>query len=97
MVFYGRNDITLGGFLTRFCFRMPYPCVIQACGTDMVRHQRHFVHGRAVVHLEMQRMEKPLIGFEDNILCWTWCKRCKQVRYIALEEAACIDWIVICL
>jgi 1-phosphatidylinositol-3-phosphate 5-kinase len=83
MVFYGKNDIALGGFLTRFCFRMPYLCVIQACGTDMIKHQRHFVHGRAVVHLEMQRMEKPLVGFEDSILCWTWCKRCKQLSPVS--------------
>ena len=88
MGFYGQNDIALGHFLNHYCFRFPFRCSVQVCGADMVKHQRHFVHGRGVIRLVLEHMEKPVAGFEDKILCWTWCKRCRQVGQIGVQFVA---------
>ena len=44
MDFYGRNDITLGGFLERFCFNTNYACPSASCQAPMTAHVRRFVH-----------------------------------------------------
>ena len=44
MDFYGHNDIPLGGFLERFCFRESYRCPNEACTTSLVNHLRRCVH-----------------------------------------------------
>lgn len=36
MDFYGQNDIPLGSFLTKYCFRESYVCPSKSCDTPMV-------------------------------------------------------------
>ncbi|KAK3729009.1 hypothetical protein QZH41_011466, partial [Actinostola sp. cb2023] len=82
MEFYGRNDITLGGFLERYCFRPSYVCPNPNCDIPMVDHVRYFAHGNGSVYINMKNLESPIPGFQHTILTWSWCKECKQVTPI---------------
>ncbi|GFR67626.1 1-phosphatidylinositol-3-phosphate 5-kinase [Elysia marginata] len=79
MDFYGRNDITLGGFLERFCFRLQYSCPSPTCDTPMMDHIRRFVHGNASINVLLKHLDSEVPGARDNILMWSWCRKCKQV------------------
>ena len=77
MNYYGKNDIPLGEFLRRYCFRDMYTC--QACGIDMAHHQRHFVHRSMELRVTMQRL--PAIpGYNSgSLFTWLACKQCSEV------------------
>ncbi|XP_066922727.1 1-phosphatidylinositol 3-phosphate 5-kinase-like isoform X3 [Clytia hemisphaerica] len=79
MEFYGRNDITLGGFLERYCFRPSYICPSHNCDVPMVNHVRYFAHGSGSLYIHMRNLESPIPGYDRTILTWSWCKICKQV------------------
>eukprot|EP00795_Rhopilema_esculentum_P013781 gene13781-4710_t len=79
MEFYGRNDITLGGFLERYCFRPSYICSSHNCDVPMVNHVRYFAHGNGSLYIHMRNLESPIPGYDRTILTWSWCKQCKQV------------------
>ncbi|KAL8580115.1 hypothetical protein ACOMHN_061229 [Nucella lapillus] len=79
MTYYGRNDITLGGFLERFCFRESYTCPSPTCEVPMVEHIRRFVHGQGCCNVLLKKLDNPVPGAQDNVLLWSWCRRCKQV------------------
>lgn len=50
MDFYGRNDIPIGCFLERYCFRSSYACPSKPCLTPMVKHIRRFVHNSGKIY-----------------------------------------------
>ncbi|XP_070571165.1 1-phosphatidylinositol 3-phosphate 5-kinase-like [Ptychodera flava] len=79
MDFYGRNDFTLGAFLERYCFRLSYNCPNSACDVSMIDHVRKFVHCGALIQISLRKLESPIPGYQDSILMWSWCKKCKQV------------------
>ncbi|XP_070187506.1 1-phosphatidylinositol 3-phosphate 5-kinase-like isoform X2 [Littorina saxatilis] len=79
MTYYGRNDITLGGFLERFCFRESYTCPSPTCEVQMAGHIRRFVHGHGCINVLLKKLDNPVPGAQENILLWSWCRRCKQV------------------
>ncbi|XP_054715283.1 1-phosphatidylinositol 3-phosphate 5-kinase-like [Uloborus diversus] len=78
MEFYGSNDITLGGFLDRYCFRSTYICPSTSCITPMTEHVRKFVHGSGCVHILLHELTNSLQGAESNILMWSWCHKCRK-------------------
>ena len=79
MNYYGRNDIPLGEFLHRYCFRDFYEC--QSCGVDMMKHQRHFVHSDYEMRISMQQLAAPIPGGDNRIFTWCNCQNdvCSQV------------------
>ncbi|KAK0041710.1 1-phosphatidylinositol 3-phosphate 5-kinase [Biomphalaria pfeifferi] len=79
MEFYGRNDITLGAFLERFCFRKQYVCPSATCERPMADHIRRFVHGNACINLLLKKHDNEDLGAKENILMWSWCKKCKHM------------------
>lgn len=79
MDFYGRNDITLGGFLERYCFRTSYMCPSSSCDSPMTEHVRRFVHESGCVHILLRKMDNPIQKCPNSIVTWTWCRKCKQV------------------
>jgi 1-phosphatidylinositol-3-phosphate 5-kinase len=83
MDFYGHNDISLGSFLERYCFRSSYACPSESCETSMVRHVRRFVHDMGCVHIVLKELDKPIPDTEgNNIVMWSWCSRCKMVSCV---------------
>ncbi|XP_014674475.1 PREDICTED: 1-phosphatidylinositol 3-phosphate 5-kinase-like [Priapulus caudatus] len=79
MDFYGRNDITLGAFLERYCFRQTYLCPSVLCDTPMLDHIRKFSHEEGCVQIDLRKLEQPIPGPGENILMWSWCRKCRQV------------------
>ncbi|KAG1683158.1 1-phosphatidylinositol 3-phosphate 5-kinase [Nymphon striatum] len=80
MDFYGRNDITLGEFLERYCFRSSYECPSETCDTPMTEHIRKFVHENGSIHIVLKKLEKSFQMAESVIVMWSWCFKCKQVK-----------------
>ncbi len=80
MDFYGRNDVTLGGFLERYCFRESYCCPSRSCDTLMVNHIRRFIHHTGSIQVLLKKLDAPMPSGQNNILMWEWCRKCKQVR-----------------
>ncbi|XP_075789927.1 1-phosphatidylinositol 3-phosphate 5-kinase isoform X1 [Pelodiscus sinensis] len=79
MEFYGKNDLTLGVFLERYCFRPSYQCPSMFCETPMVHHIRRFVHGQGCVQIILKELDSPVPGYQHTILTYSWCRLCKQV------------------
>ncbi|XP_053536660.1 1-phosphatidylinositol 3-phosphate 5-kinase isoform X2 [Ictalurus punctatus] len=79
MEFYGKNDLTLGIFLERYCFRPSYQCPSMYCETPMVHHVRRFVHGSGCVQIVLKELDSPVPGYQHTILNYSWCRICKQV------------------
>ncbi|KAM8789825.1 1-phosphatidylinositol 3-phosphate 5-kinase isoform 3-T3 [Rhynchonycteris naso] len=79
MEFYGKNDLTLGIFLERYCFRPSYQCPSMFCDTPMVHHIRRFVHGQGCVQIILKELDSPVPGYQHTILSYSWCRICKQV------------------
>ncbi|CAB1328640.1 unnamed protein product, partial [Coregonus sp. 'balchen'] len=79
MEFYGKNDLTLGIFLERYCFRPSYQCPSMFCETPMVHHVRRFVHGSGCVQIVLKELDSPVPGYQHTILNYSWCRICKQV------------------
>ncbi|XP_061547176.1 1-phosphatidylinositol 3-phosphate 5-kinase isoform X4 [Phycodurus eques] len=79
MEFYGKNDLSLGVFLERYCFRSSYQCPSIFCETPMVHHIRRFVHGNGCVQIVLKELDSPVPGYQHTILNYSWCRICKQV------------------
>ncbi|XP_072301067.1 1-phosphatidylinositol 3-phosphate 5-kinase isoform X2 [Eucyclogobius newberryi] len=79
MEFYGKNDLSLGVFLERYCFRPSYQCPSMYCETPMVHHVRRFVHGNGCVQIVLKELDSPVPGYQHTILNYSWCRICKQV------------------
>ncbi|XP_034430000.1 1-phosphatidylinositol 3-phosphate 5-kinase isoform X3 [Hippoglossus hippoglossus] len=79
MEFYGKNDLSLGIFLERYCFRPSYQCPSMYCETPMVHHIRRFVHGSGCVQIVLKELDSPVPGYQHTILNYSWCRICKQV------------------
>ncbi|XP_056640270.1 1-phosphatidylinositol 3-phosphate 5-kinase [Diorhabda sublineata] len=77
MDFYGRNDIPLGCFLERYCFRSTYNCPSKSCDTSMVHHVRRFVHNVGCVTICLNHFDNEF--YDDHIVMWTWCTKCQKV------------------
>lgn len=75
MIFYGSNDIPLGCFLERYCFRATYDCPSKPCDTPMFKHIRRFVHNAGCVSIYLNSLEDEYA--KDNIVMWTWCSKCQ--------------------
>ncbi|XP_072386330.1 1-phosphatidylinositol 3-phosphate 5-kinase [Diabrotica undecimpunctata] len=85
MDFYGRNDIPLGCFLERYCFRSTYNCPSKSCDTPMINHIRRFVHNTGCVTICLNYFENEFS--EDHIVMWTWCTKCQKVSPVVPMSA----------
>ncbi len=85
MDFYGRNDIPFGSFLERYCFRESYQCPSESCDTPMVDHIRRFVHDTGCLQIVLKKLDVPIPGYQNNILMWGWCRKCKQVSALFMR------------
>ena len=93
MQFYGDNDMTLGSFLARNCFRNGYMCTNELCNTLILNHTRYFVHSEFQIVIKMNinsqddslnsatGSSKQLNENSDdlNIYMWSTCKKCQKV------------------
>ncbi|GMR32732.1 hypothetical protein PMAYCL1PPCAC_02927 [Pristionchus mayeri] len=93
MHFYGANDMTLGEFLTKFCFSKEYACPSSNCELPMLEHSRKLVCARICVEVTTQLMtptasssSSSLESMED-IMAWHYCPSCKASSpMVALDD-----------
>lgn len=75
MHFYGQDDIMLGLFLERYCFRSSYICA--SCKLPMMDHVRRYAHFMGCVYVKID--EDPKRNDNTNILITSRCKLCNAM------------------
>uniref|UniRef100_A0A1B0EWE1 Uncharacterized protein n=1 Tax=Phlebotomus papatasi TaxID=29031 RepID=A0A1B0EWE1_PHLPP len=76
MQFYGQNDIMLGHFLERYCFRSSYIC--PSCNCPMMDHVRRYVHSMGCIQVQLAEDQQKRSPEAGNILITSWCSVCKE-------------------
>ncbi|VDM63941.1 unnamed protein product [Angiostrongylus costaricensis] len=83
MEFYGLHDMTLGEFLTKFCFSKSYECPSSNCEVPMLDHSRKLVYGRVCVEITTQivvsNTEESSVNSTSHgqVFAWNYCGSCK--------------------
>lgn len=75
MQFYGHNDIMLGEFLERYCFRSTYIC--KSCNVPMMDHIRRYVHSQGCVQVKLSEDVNKLDT--GTILVSSKCNICNEI------------------
>ncbi|GAB0091718.1 Putative 1-phosphatidylinositol 3-phosphate 5-kinase [Sergentomyia squamirostris] len=76
MQFYGQNDIMLGHFLERYCFRSSYIC--PSCNSPMMDHVRRYVHSMGCIQVQLAEDQQKRSSDGGSILITSWCTVCKE-------------------
>uniref|UniRef100_A0A6B2EHR2 1-phosphatidylinositol-3-phosphate 5-kinase n=1 Tax=Phlebotomus kandelakii TaxID=1109342 RepID=A0A6B2EHR2_9DIPT len=76
MQFYGQNDIMLGHFLERYCFRSSYIC--PSCNCPMMDHVRRYVHSMGCIQVQLAEDQQKRSPDGGNILITSWCSACRE-------------------
>ncbi|XP_059613913.1 putative 1-phosphatidylinositol 3-phosphate 5-kinase [Phlebotomus argentipes] len=76
MQFYGQNDIMLGHFLERYCFRSSYIC--PSCNCPMMDHVRRYVHSMGCIQVQLAEDQQKRSPDGGSILITSWCSVCKE-------------------
>lgn len=74
MHYYGANDIMLGSFLERYCFRTSYIC--KWCNLPMIDHVKRYVHSMGCVQVYLTEEPKRLPA--NTIFVATHCDACQE-------------------
>lgn len=99
MDFYGCNDIPLGNFLERYCFRRTYICPSSTCDTPMIDHERRFVHETGCIQVSLRDIESLPDNDSLPILFWSSCTVCKLVSWSAKLKNSILyslSWLMRC-
>lgn len=75
MNFYGQDDIMLGLFLERYCFRSSYIC--SSCKLPMLNHVRKYTHSQGVVTVKIS--EDQIKNENSKIKMTSRCKICNTM------------------
>ncbi|XP_062584452.1 1-phosphatidylinositol 3-phosphate 5-kinase-like isoform X2 [Saccostrea cucullata] len=83
MEFYGSQDITLGGFLEKFCFRESYSCqpnvcTSATCDVPMLDHVRRIINSNGAIYISLRKLPNCVPGGEKALMMWNWCRKCRQ-------------------
>ncbi|XP_065940327.1 1-phosphatidylinositol 3-phosphate 5-kinase isoform X5 [Magallana gigas] len=83
MEFYGSQDITLGGFLEKFCFResyscQPNTCTSANCDVPMLDHVRRIISSTGAIYISLRKLPNCVPGGEKALMMWNWCRKCRQ-------------------
>lgn len=81
MDLYGRNDISLGRFLERYCLTTEYKCPAQSCRAQIAQHGRRFAHDGGCIHINLSEVRYEPFEKNENsndILTWSKCSKCNS-------------------
>ncbi|XP_063382298.1 putative 1-phosphatidylinositol 3-phosphate 5-kinase [Cydia fagiglandana] len=81
MEMYGRNDITLGAFLDKYCFNSDSKCPSGGCSVPVNQHVRRFVHGDACLTvtcniIQHSAVDKHKEEHTKQVMFWSRCEQC---------------------
>ncbi|CAJ0583574.1 unnamed protein product, partial [Mesorhabditis spiculigera] len=92
MQFYATNDMTLGEFLTKFCFNKDYQCPSTNCELSMMEHSRKMVYGRICVEVTTTNLQHGLLSDgsaeEKRIASYHYCEECRASSPIVYMDVA---------
>ncbi|XP_050351681.1 putative 1-phosphatidylinositol 3-phosphate 5-kinase isoform X2 [Nymphalis io] len=94
MEMYGRNDISLGAFLEKYCFNGDHKCSSANCHIPMNQHVRKFVHEDVCITITCNtighsNVDKVKEEQSKQVMFWSRCERCGAVsRGSRLSRAA---------
>ncbi|CAJ0945376.1 unnamed protein product, partial [Mesorhabditis belari] len=93
MQFYASNDMTLGEFLTKFCFNKDYQCPSTNCELSMMEHSRKMVYGRVCVEVTTSQLQHGLPVENDvqsndqkRISSYHYCEECRASSPIVFMD-----------
>ncbi|WFD19197.1 1-phosphatidylinositol-3-phosphate 5-kinase [Malassezia caprae] len=75
--FYGPDDEPLGLVLERVCAESALKCGARGCESANLVHYTTMVHNTMCIQMVVERFECPTPGDEDELLSWSYCKRCE--------------------
>lgn len=75
--FYGPDDEPLGHVLERVCAESAHKCGARGCESANLVHYTTMVHHTMCIQMVVERFACPLPGEEDELLSWSYCKRCE--------------------
>ncbi|KAM3955868.1 LOW QUALITY PROTEIN: 1-phosphatidylinositol 3-phosphate 5-kinase fab1 [Aphomia sociella] len=81
MEMYGRQDISLGAFLQKYCFNSEYKCPSSNCQVPMNQHVRKFVHDDVCITITCNtighsNVDKSREELSKQVTFWSRCSRC---------------------
>ncbi|XP_064073343.1 1-phosphatidylinositol 3-phosphate 5-kinase isoform X1 [Vanessa tameamea] len=81
MEMYGRNDISLGAFLEKYCFNGDHKCPSANCHIPMNQHVRKFVHEDVCITITCNtighsNVDKAKEEQSKHVTFWSRCSRC---------------------
>ncbi|KAL7062988.1 hypothetical protein AAHC03_01493 [Spirometra sp. Aus1] len=92
--FYGPNDLPLGLFLERFCFRSQ-TCLNRECDAPMLQHTQRFTQTSGSVELVLRYLDSVLPAADlkndphhTQIYMWTVCSACSTSSHAHLMSVA---------
>ncbi|XP_045450604.1 putative 1-phosphatidylinositol 3-phosphate 5-kinase [Melitaea cinxia] len=94
MEMYGRNDISLGAFLEKYCFNSDHKCPSATCHIPMNQHVRKFVHEDVCITITCNtighsNVDKAKEEQSKQVMFWSRCDACGSVsRGARLSRAA---------
>lgn len=90
MHFYGLNDISLGLFLERYCFRSSYIC--PSCKLPMMNHVRRYAHTLGVVQVKLDQDVNR--SDSNNIFLFSKCTICSAMtqKVVISSDAWCFSF-----
>ncbi|CAH2090781.1 unnamed protein product [Euphydryas editha] len=94
MEMYGRNDVSLGAFLEKYCFNSDYKCPSANCHIPMNQHVRKFVHEDVCITITCNtighsNVDKAKEEQNKQVMFWSRCETCGAVsRGSRLSRAA---------
>lgn len=79
MEFYRENDISLGAYLEKYCFKPEAACGRPGCSAPQLEHIRKFCHGTGSVQITLKHLKalEQVELAQANIITWSWCTICK--------------------
>ncbi|XP_052741792.1 putative 1-phosphatidylinositol 3-phosphate 5-kinase [Bicyclus anynana] len=84
MEMYGRHDISLGGFLEKYCFNSDHKCPASNCHIPMNQHIRKFVHDDVCITITCNtighsNVDKAKEEQSKQVMFWSRCEVCGAV------------------
>ncbi|CAH0730029.1 unnamed protein product, partial [Brenthis ino] len=81
MEMYGRNDISLGAFLEKYCFNGDHKCPSATCHIPMNQHERKFIHEDVCITITCNTIghssvDKVKEEQSKQVMFWSRCERC---------------------
>ena len=46
---------------------------------------RRFAHEKGCVSVVVKKLDVPVPSYQNSVLMWSWCRKCKQVNVVKIQ------------